>query len=222
MRSRPRALDLFCCGGGAAVGLHRAGFDVVGVDIEDQPRYPFSFIKADALEISFRGFDFVWASPPCQGYTAMRFAPGAVGAPQLISAVRDRLVRTGALWCIENVEEAAWDMRDPHTLCGSMFSLGAQGCQLRRHRLFEVNFPMPRLACAHDQRPVIGVYGGHARRRAASAGGRTTRDAWIGGHHAAASQALGIDWLTLEEMSESIPPAYAEHVARCAYASLRV
>jgi DNA (cytosine-5)-methyltransferase 1 len=215
-----KALDLFCCAGGASEGLRRAGFEVVGVDNKPQPRYPFTFCKDDALTFPLEGFDFIWASPPCQGYTAMRHAPGAKGAPLLIEAVRVRLEATTALWCIENVEEAAWALRSPITLCGSMFGLGAQGCRTQRHRLFECSFQVEQPACCHDNRPVIGVYGGHARRRAASAGGRGTRDVWEGGHKPAASKALGIDWMTLAEMSEAIPPAYAEHIGRAAIASL--
>jgi DNA (cytosine-5)-methyltransferase 1 len=210
-----RALDLFCCAGGASMGLHRAGFEVVGVDLAPQRRYPFQFIKADALTFPLDGFDFIWASPPCQGYTAIRFAPGAKGAPLLIDAVRERMP-AGVPWVIENVEEARWALRDPVLLCGSMFGLGAQGCRTQRHRLFEVNFPLTQPACSHDERPVIGVYGGHARLRAASAGGRGTRDAWKGGHKTAAAEALGIDWMTLAELSESIPPAYAEYIGRAA------
>lgn len=217
---RPRALDLFCCAGGASVGLSRAGFEVVGVDINRQPRYPFSFHQADAMTFPLYGFDFIWASPVCQGYTAMRHAPGAKGRshPLLIGPVRKRLLDSGVPWCIENVEEAQWDMRDPITLCGSMFGLGAQNCRLQRHRLFECSFPIEQPECRHNQRPVIGVYGGHARRRAASAGGRRTRDVWEGGHKTAAAEALGIDWMTLAEMSEAIPPAYAEYIGRAAMA----
>ncbi len=204
------------------MGLHRAGFEVVGVDIAPQKNYPFRFIQADAMSFPLDGFDFIWASPPCQGYTSMRHAPGARGAPLLIEAIRDRLNATNALWCIENVEAAAWAMRNPITLCGSMFGLGAQGCRLQRHRLFECNFPVEQPPCRHDSRHVLGVYGGHARRRAASAGGRGTRDVWQGGHRAAASEALGIDWpMTMAEMSESIPPSYAEFVGRAAIVLLK-
>lgn len=215
-----RALDLFCCAGGVSAGLARAGFEPEGVDIVKRGRYPFAFHQADALTFPLRGRDFIWASPPCQGYTAMRHAPGARGAPLLIDAVRERLEASGVPWCIENVEEAAWAMRNPITLCGSMFGLGAQGCRLQRHRLFECSFPIEQPPCQHDHRPVIGVYGGHARRRSASAGGRGTRDVWEGGHAAAASEAMGIDWMTLGEMSEAIPPAYAEYVGRAALAYL--
>lgn len=217
---KPRALDLFCCAGGAAMGLHRAGFEVVGVDIVKRKRYPFAFIQGDALTIDLYGFDFIWASPMCQGYTALRHAPGTKGAPLLIDDVRRRLTAIGVPWCIENVEDAAWAMRDPITLCGSMFGLGAQGCRTQRHRLFECSFPISQQQCQHDGRPVIGVYGGHARRRAASTGGRGTRDVWRGGHKAAAAEAMGIDWMTLAEMSEAIPPAYAEFIGRAALAHI--
>lgn len=219
-----RALDLFCCAGGASEGLHRAGFDVTGVDFRERKNYPFRFVKGDALSLSesfLAGFDFIWASPPCQGYSALRHAPGTKGAPRLIGQTRDRLRRLDTcLWVIENVEEAREAMRNPVLLCGSMFGLGAQGCRTQRHRLFEANFHIPELQCNHDDRPVIGVYGGHARKRAAAAGGRGTRDVWEGGHKAAASEALGIDWMTLGEMSEAIPPAYAEFIGRAAIARI--
>lgn len=215
---RLRVLDLFCNAGGAGMGYARAGFEVVGVDLAKQPRYPFAFIQNDALTLDPRflaTFDAVHASPPCQGYTAMRHAPGAIGAPRLIDQTRRMLAATGRPYIIENVEEARADMRDPLTLCGSMFGLGAQGCRLQRHRLFESSFPInaPH-PCRHDARPVIGVYGGHARRRAASAGGRGTRDVWVGGHRAAMSEAMGMDWATCAEMSEAIPPAYTEWLGR--------
>ncbi|MDB5584832.1 MAG: hypothetical protein JWR80_10008 [Bradyrhizobium sp.] len=202
------------------MGLHRAGFHVIGVDIEPQPRYPFTFIQADALTIDIDDADFVWASPHCQGYTAMRFAPGAKGKPRQIGKFRDRMPANKP-WAIENVERAKWDMRNPITLCGSMFDLGAQGCQLQRHRLIETNFGLTSPSCAHNDLPVLGVYGGHARLRAASAGGRGTKDVWEGGHKSAASEAMGIDWMTLEELSEAIPPAYAEYVGRAAMKLIR-
>lgn len=221
MKRKYKALDLFCCAGGASMGLHRVGFDIVGVDIEPQPHYPFEFHQDDALKFPLNGFDFIWASPPCQAHTAMKHAPGAKGVanPKLIKPIRKRLMTAKKLWVIENVEGAP--LLDPTVLCGSMFGLGAQGCQLRRHRLFESNFEIPARPCEHDERPVIGVYGGHARRRAASAGGRRTKDEWVGGHKAAASQALDIDWMTLEELSEAIPPVYAEHIGRRAMRVLR-
>ncbi len=152
----------------------------------------------------------------CQGYSIMRHAPGAKGAPRLIGQVREAFRATGKPSVIENVEEARSEMINPICLCGSMFNLGAQGCQLRRHRLFECNFPVVQPACRHDSRPVIGIYGGHARKRAASAGGRGTKDVWEGGHKAAASEAMGISWMTMSEISEAIPPAFATYIGLAA------
>jgi DNA (cytosine-5)-methyltransferase 1 len=213
---RPRLLDLFCCAGGAGMGYHKAGFDVVGVDLSPQPRYPFAFIQHDALTLDprfLRSFDAIHASPPCQGYTAMRHAPGAKGAPRLISAVRNMLEQSGLPWVIENVEDARSEMRDPIMLCGTSFELGAEGAQLQRHRLFETNFGAVGAACEHDSsRPTVGVYGGHARIRSAKFGGRTTRDVWPNGHKPVAAEAMGMDWATLAEMSEAIPPAYTRFI----------
>lgn len=213
---KPRILDLFCCAGGAGMGYARAGFDVTGVDVVEHKNNPHPVIVGDALAIDpawiAANFDAVHASPPCQGYTAMRHAPGAIGAPRLIGQVRDMLQATGLPWVIENVEAAACDMHNPLMLCGTMFGLCAQGHDLQRHRMFEANFHLPRPSCHHSSRPVIGVYGGHARNRSAQHGGRGTKDEWIGGHKRAASEALGIDWMTLAELSESVPPAYTEWI----------
>lgn len=212
---RPKLLDLFCCAGGAGHGYALAGFDVTGVDINPQPRYPYRFVQADVMALDpewVASFDVIHASPPCQGYTALRHAPGARGAPRLIGAVREMLENTWRPYVIENVEEARSEMIDPIMLCGTSFGLGAQGHELQRHRLFESNFPLVEPPCEHTEKPVIGVYGGHARCRSAKHGGRGTRDVWEGGHKAAASEALGIDWMTLTELSESIPPAYTKFI----------
>ena len=212
-----RLLDLFCCAGGAGMGYHQAGFDVIGVDLSPQPRYPFAFIQVDALALDrrfLRSFDAIHASPPCQGYTAMRHAPGAKGAPRLIAEVRAMLEATGLPWVIENVEEARSEMREPVMLCGSTFGLGSHGCELRRHRLFESNITLHSDGCQHGTAPVVGVYGGHARIRSAKHGGRGTRDIWPNGHKPVAAEAMGMDWATLAEMSEAIPPAYTQHVGR--------
>lgn len=221
---RPRMLDLFCCAGGAGKGYHEAGFDVIGVDLHPQPRYPFGFIQADVTTLDprfLRSFDAIHASPPCQGYTAMRHAPGAKGAPRLIGAVRDKLEATGLPWVIENVEEARSEMREPAMLCGTSFGLGAEGCELRRHRLFETNFSLLAPTCDHTSGPVVGVYGGHARVRAARHGGRGTRDVWPNGHKPVAAEAMGMDWATLAEMSEAIPPAYTRFIGDQLMAHLR-
>jgi DNA (cytosine-5)-methyltransferase 1 len=208
----PRILDLFCKAGGAARGYQLAGFDVVGVDLAPQPRFPGPFLQADALKLDqrfLRSFDAIHASPPCQAHTAMKAAPGAKAHQDLIPATRALLQASGLPYVIENVVGAP--LLGPVMLCGSHFGLGAQGCQLRRHRLFEANFSIAQPMCAHAG-PVIGVYGGHARRRSAKHGGRGTRDVWDGGHVAACREAMGIDWATLSEISEAIPPVYARHV----------
>ena len=219
-----KILDLFCCAGGVGVGYARAGFDVTGVDVKRHKRNPHPVIEADALSLDpawiAANFDAVHASPPCQGYSPMRHAKGAKGAPLLIGPVRDLLEATGLPYVIENVEDAAWDMRNPVTLCGTMFGLGAQGCELQRHRLFEASFPLSVPECQHSGGPVIGVYGAHARNRSAKHGGRGTKDVWEGGHIAAASEAMGIDWMTLAELSEAIPPAYTAHIGRALKAHL--
>lgn len=210
---KPVLIDLYCCAGGATKGYQRAGYYVIGYDINPQPRYcGDEFIQGDALSADLSFADAVHASPPCQGYTELRHAPGTKGAPLLIEATREKLVASGKPWVMENVDGAAWAMVEPYRLVGTMFGLGAQGCDLLRGRLFETNWPMRLPADPGPTQPIIGIYGGHARKRSAKAGGRGTRDVWRGGHKAAASEALGIDWMTLAEMSESIPPAYTQYI----------
>lgn len=213
---KPRLLDLACKAGGCSKGYADAGFEVVGADLTKQRNYPYELMVTDALALDpawiAANFDGVHASPDCQGYTGMRHAPGAKGKPCMIPAFRTLLKATGLPYVIENVVDAGWDMINPLMLCGSMFGLGAQGHQLQRERLFETSFPATAPGpCAHTQ-PVIGVYGGHARNRAAKYGGRGTKDVWIGGHKAAASEAMGIDWMTLDELSNAIPPAFTHHM----------
>jgi len=214
-------LDLFCCAGGAGMGYHRAGFDVIGVDIAPQPHYPFRFIQRDVLtltptEIAGLGVAAIHASPICQGLTRMN-APGKKAHQNLIPATIALLQATGLPWVLENVEGAEAWMPGAITLCGSMFAgLESEDAWLRRHRLFCSNVTIaPPGPCQHDAaRPVGGCYGGHARRRSRQFGGRSTRDAWRAGHRVAMAELLGIDWATCGEMSEAIPPAYTEHLGR--------
>lgn len=199
------------------MGYARAGFEVYGADLKRYKRYPFSCREVDCLTMSpeeiARDFDAVHASPNCQGYSAMRHAKGALGRDRTIPQFIDLLEATGLPYILENVEEARCDMPGAICLCGTMFGLGYDGHELRRHRLFTSNrLLMTPGPCRHSGGAVIGVYGGHARCRAALAGGRGTKDVWRGGHSAAASAALGIDWMSLAELSEAIPPAYTEHL----------
>lgn len=221
---KPLLIDFCCKEGGAGRGYAEADFDVIGVDLEPQPRYPFPFLRANALgileviaaggEVMGRRPDALHASPHCQGYTSMRYAPGAVGKPREIAIFRAHLKATGLPYQIENVGMARSDMVDPVLLCGSMFGLQAQGFHLQRHRWFEANWPLaaPK-PCAH-QAPVAGIYGGHVRVRAASAGGRRTRD--LEGHDKPrlAAELMGVPAgsMTMNGLSEAIPPAFTKHI----------
>ena len=206
-------LDLFCGGGGAAMGYSRAGFDVVGVDIMPQPRYPFEFVLADALSFPLEGFDAVHASPPCQLYSA---AGNADTRLRLFEARSDYLAPTRALlsssglpWIIENVPGAP--MRNDFELCGTMFGLGVDGFELRRHRIFEIGgwrrgvVRVPR--CKH-RRPAFPVFGHdpnadfYKRNRRRLDGRRIT----VGDKRAA----MGVDWTNRDELSSAIPPAFTE------------
>lgn len=208
---KPLALDLFCGAGGAGDGLARAGFDVIGCDIAAQPNYPFPFVQADATRPPFdlSRVALIWASPPCQAYTAMRTMHNARPHEDLIPPTRELLRAWGGLYVIENVEGAP--LENPVRLCGSMFGLGAAGAQLRRHRLFEASFEIPRLACRHHNGPTIGIYGGHVRNRKRREGSHARGVADF--TPAQGHEAMGVSRrMTLEELSEAIPPAYSEFI----------
>lgn len=132
--NRLRVLDLFCCQGGASMGYHLAGFEVTGIDLAPQPRYPFRFIQADAIDyVREHGaeFDFIHASPPCQRYSRAQKIQHREH-PDLIAPTRTALETTGRPWVIENVEEAHRELRTPVTMCAAAF-----GMRTYRHRLFE-------------------------------------------------------------------------------------
>lgn len=210
MNGRPRLLDLFCCAGGAAMGYHRAGFDVVGVDIDPQPNYPFEFHQGDALEYlssHWHEFDAIHASPPCQGYTTMsnKHREAQAKWPRLIEPTRSALASTGLPYVIENVAGARRHMRNAVKLSGGMFGLGVD-----RPRLFESNLQLE-VPDFRRPDPVIGVYGrAHDGRRLWSrADGtelRAARTLMEG------RLAMGIGWMTWPELTEAIPPAYTEFI----------
>ena len=205
-----RLLDLFCKAGGASVGYARAGFEVVGVDIEKQKRYPFEFVQADALDIMadvdfLRSFDVIAASPPCQTHSRTKHLRDAQGKTttkvDLIPQTRSALLKARRPYIIENVPGAP--LINPVTLCGSMFGLG-----VRRHRLFEVSDGASPIAIIHSScdhrgqgRPV-GVYG--SLRDDIPHGGKTADSI------EEARLAMGIDWMIWSELVEAIPPAYTE------------
>lgn len=202
-----RLLDLFCGAGGAAMGYHRAGWDVVGVDIRPQPRYPFRFIQADAMTFPLDGFDAIHASPPCQHYSQANRAMGNhENYPDLVAETRARLVASGAEYVIENVVGAP--LCCPFMLCGSMFGLRCGAGWLRRHRLFECSTLLMGVPeCRHPADVSIGVYGNgtnswHRKKLGRNITVDEQRDA------------MGIDWMTRAELTQAIPPAYTEWIGR--------
>lgn len=205
---RPVLLDLYSCAGGAAAGYHRAGFRVVGVDSEPQPHYPYEFHQGDALEfLAAHGHEFaaVHASCPCQVWSDLASLAGP-GHVDWIPQTRTALQALGVPWVIENVEGAPLD--PTVILCGSMFDLGA-ACRdgrhrtLRRHRLFESSFPISQPVDRCEGRLIGGVYGD-------GGGGPMTRGYKF--YAAESREAMGIDWMSRPELSQAIPPAYAEHI----------
>lgn len=202
-----RLLDLFCGAGGAGMGYHRAGFEVVGVDLNPQPHYPFEFHQGDALEYlreHWQEFDAFHASPPCQAFTrAQRLRnnkhPDFVGPTRRM--FQSIVSGKPAPWVIENVPGAP--LKEPVVLCGAMFS----GLRTYRHRLFESNIPIvaplhpehrwPMTKMGRPPQPgtfihVVGNFSGADEAR----------------------QAMGIDWMTARELREAIPPAYTEDIGR--------
>jgi DNA (cytosine-5)-methyltransferase 1 len=211
---KPRLLDLFCGAGGAGMGYHRAGFEVVGIDIAPQPHYPFAFEQADALAYMawFCGgnpspnrdccgghmhFDAIHASPPCQAYTQATLSQRNAGKvyPDLLGPTRDLLNETRLPWVIENVPGAP--MRADLRICGCQV-----GLKLRRVRWFETSWHAFDLAHpCHHAGPVVSVvgHGTPSWVREQFGFNPTIKDY---------REAMGIDWMNRNELSEAIPPAY--------------
>lgn len=205
----PLCLDLFCCEGGAGTGYAQAGFSVVGVDIEPQPRYPFEFVKGDALEYLAahgRAFDFIHASPPCQGYSGLTPEAHRVKYPKLIPALRAMLRDLGKPYVIENVAGARHELESPVMLCGTMFGLRTQ-----RHRFFETSFPVaaPR-ACNHSEMPLLVTTASKASRAKRHALGLAPKSVKN------APAAYGIDWMSFNGLRECIPPAFTRYLGEVA------
>ncbi len=210
-----KLLDLYCGAGGAAMGYHRAGFEVVGVDCVDQKRYPFEFHCADALEfleLHYQEYSVVHASPPCQAYSISRNNGCHPDAPRLIEPTRELLLEVGLPYVIENVLGAP--LIDPIILCGASFGLGVSGFDLARHRLFESTISLSSLPCTHRRGVTIGVYGNGTNSWHLKKFGRgVTADE--------CREAMGIDWMVRRELTQAIPPAYTEFIGRQLMAELR-
>lgn len=201
--SKPKLLDLFSGAGGAAMGYHQAGFEIVGVDIKPQPNYPFEFIQADAFEVfAVMGgrFDVVHASPPCQAYSWGTRTGREDKWPKLIADLRDAFT-DDTLYVIENIENAKRDMIDPIKLCGTQF-----GLRLLKHRLFESSATLVEpLHNRHTGSVINGDYVTVAGHGGNSKSGDYSIAAW--------QEAMGIDWLrTRPELAEAIPPAYTKYI----------
>ncbi|MEU6342179.1 SAM-dependent methyltransferase [Streptomyces sp. NPDC046977] len=209
-----RVLDAYCCQGGAGWGYRQAGFDVTGLDLDPQPRYPFEFIQGDAIAyIAEHGheYDFIHASPPCQGYSDAQVLQGR-DHPMLIAPTRDALNATGRPWVIENVPGAVAHLHDPVVLCGLMF-----GLRTYRDRYFEfgggASLPQPHHP-RHDK-PITKM--GRPRREGEMAH-------YVGNFSgvAEARDDLGVPWMNRDGIRECIPPAYTRHIGQHIAAALPV
>jgi DNA (cytosine-5)-methyltransferase 1 len=214
----PLLLDLFCGAGGAAMGYHRAGFRVIGVDLKPQPHYPFKFYQGDFMEAlarDLRHVDVIHASPPCQAYSTQ--TANRSRHQRLIPDVRDRLEMSGKPYVLENVEGARAELLEPSRLCGSSF-----GLDVRRHRYFETNWRLTVPPCNHAwQLPRFRSLNMPMVRA-----GRLASVVGVHGHlnYPGESQvrkkAMGVDWMTDAELTQAIPPAYTEHIGRQVLACL--
>lgn len=200
------------------MGYHQAGFDVVGVDIEPRPRYPFKFIQADAMTFPLDGFDAIHASPPCQFASAATIGLRNAGKvyPNLLTPTRERLKAQSAPWIMENVPGAP--MRADYLLCGSQF-----GLNVVRHRLFEVSWgPLVDLEltdpCSHDSRAVTVT--GHGtpswireKRRKRGLNPDPNMEEW--------RATMDMPWASREGLSQAIPPAYTKWLGERLLAAMK-
>jgi len=203
------------------MGYHRAGFDVVGVDKEPMPRYPFEVIQADAMTYPLDGFDAIHASPPCHDMTALNVINRIdYGTEWMLAATIDRLEAHGKPFVVENVATAKRHMPNAIRLCGSEFWLATTMPKygkvwLRRHRLFESKlFLFGAGGCSCWGKWNVGVYG-----HGAGGSGQRVRGAGVA---QASREVMEIDWMNRDELDEAIPPAYTEFIGEQLLAHLEV
>lgn len=229
---RPTIIDLYCGEGGAAVGYHEAGWQVIGIDIVPQPRFPFPFLQADCLSDVVRALlPFVQAahaSPPCQ--FGSEVTPDKSKHLNLIPPTRAMLQASGLPYVIENVRAVREHLINPVSLFGTMFDLHmrtAAGARfdLSRERLFETNWPLTPPVDFPARFPIANVFGGHLRVRSGQyrTGNGTGRTMDLPGEDrpALARQLMGMPWATMKGISEAVPPAYTRHIGAQLLAHIR-
>lgn len=210
----PKLLDLFCGPGGGARGYADAGFEILGVDIDPQPSYPFPFIRGDvfavAAAIDLSEFDLIHASPPCQRYsslTSSRLKEKGLNPedvhPDLIPPTRELLRNAGVPYVIENVEGAP--VRISVTLCGTMWQK-----KVRWHRLFETSFEVKAPATCDHGYP---VYNPFARKNHAEMM-RMFPDGPAPETVHAIERGVKPEWMTYKERRQALPPYYTEHIGK--------
>lgn len=205
-----KLLDLFCGAGGASAGYAAAGFEVFGVDIVAQPHYPFQFFKADALAFPVAyGFDAIHASPPCQAHSDLQHQ-SRIEYPDLIAPIRERLVRSGLPYIIENVVGAP--LIDPVLLCGADDALFPD-LRVIRHRLFESNVPLVGSTCPLPH-PKVFTYDKRKKQYGKLNQNKSYVQVTGGGNCRAKNKrnAMGTSWMTGAECNEAVPPAYTEFI----------
>jgi len=223
MHHKRRLLDLFSGEGGAATGYHRAGFaEIVGVDINPQPLYPFDFDQADAMSYPLDGFDAVTGSPPCYGHSDLAALNGGLGQHETTWMLEATLARFRAElgdvpWVVENSARAK-PIQGELMLCGSEFGLFDGPYLLRRHRRFASNvFLVGAGGCAHGRHPVIGVYGELSKNDRRAVNVRRVDERPHGDMRAGLDRArriMGMPWASERGVTNAIPPAYTEHIGR--------
>ena len=186
------------------MGYHRAGFEVVGVDVEPQPHFPFEFHQADTTTFPLNGYDAYHASPPCQAYSISRSMQGTKGSETLIDPIRDRLCATGKPFIIENVPGSPLD--NPIELSGMSF-----GLKIIRRRLFELHgfdillIPAPHQPKNYRAEGYIPYHHGTSKSRG------HLPNIWTKPRLQAGME---IDWMNIKELTQAIPPAYTEYIGK--------